>query len=283
MKLTLAIVVGLIALVAALAYALRLRRVRSEAAPFERPSHAPLNALLGEHVRAGGVDYDALSRDGRLDRYVATLATWGPESAPGDFPTEASRLAYSINAYNALVLFAVKRAWPIGSVHDVRGLLEPKAGFGFFWAQLFRLDGRWINLYDLEHDVLRGGFEDARIHAAIVCASRSCPTLSAEAYLPDTLDAQLDDAMRDFTSNPRHVRVDDATERIALSAIYDWFGEDFEAEARRRGAGESVLDAIAHFADERTRASLRRARAAGYTVVYRDYDWSVNLPHDDGA
>lgn len=275
LKIGLAVTVGLVVLGAASVRLLGLRGIASEAAPYPDPSHAPLDALLRAHVRDGRVDYVSLKTDARLERYVATLAGWGPRSTPDAFPSEAARLAYQLNAYNALVLFAVARAWPIASVHDVRGPIEPKAGFGFFWAQHFRLDGRWINLYDLEHEVLRAGFEDARIHAAIVCASASCPRLAAAAYRPETVDAQLDLAMRAFASAP-YVRVDDEGERIVLNAIYDWFAEDFAAEARRRAAGRTALDGVVAFADPETRAALTRARRDGYAVTYAAYDWSVN-------
>ena len=54
------------------------------------------------------------------------------------------------------------------------------------------LDGGGINLYALEHRILRREFPDARIHAAINCASGSCPTLQPRAFRPESLDAQLD-------------------------------------------------------------------------------------------
>jgi hypothetical protein len=147
--------------------------------------------------------------------------------------------------------------WPIGTVHDVRGPLEPVEGLGFFWAQRFTLDGRSISLYALENRILRARFADARIHAAINCASASCPDLASVAYRPETLERQLDAA-------------------IELSAIFDWFRGDFVQHATREGWGNDVLDFVEFHAAPATRDPIAAARARGAEVRSIDYDWSLN-------
>ena len=160
-------------------------------------------------------------------------------------------------------------------MQDVRGWLDPRAGFGFFYGLRFRLDGRGVNLYDLENDVIRG-FDDARIHAAINCASKSCPALMPYAFEPDALDEQLDTVTRDFCSNPIHVRVDDDAEEIQLSAIFDWYQIDFKEYARRLGRPATVVDFILAFASPDVAADLKRAQSADFDVVFRPYDWALN-------
>lgn len=245
-------------------------------------SHRALDRTLRAHVTDGGVDYAALARERTdLRRYLATLARVGPESTPARFSTDDARLAYYVNAYNALVLLAVAQRWPIESVHDVRGVIEPTPGFGFFYGLVFRLDRAWINLWDLEHAILRERFEDARVHAAIVCASASCPDLRAEAYDPARLDAQLDAAMRAFVASDEHVRV--IGRRVVLSAIFDWFADDFARDARRMGTGDDALGYVIAFAEGEKRAALERARAEGWPVEHADYDWSVNAAEGRGG
>ena len=83
----------------------------------ERPapfSHADYDAFLHRHVDATGrLDYRiALSDRSDLDRYRATLAATSPDVEPLRFATEAERLAYWLNAYNAS---AIGLAIPIGS------------------------------------------------------------------------------------------------------------------------------------------------------------------------
>lgn len=260
--------------------ALGLRSVEPRAEPFSQPAdsfdYRWWSAALGRWVAGKGVDYDAvLSEEQELRRFVATLGSIGPRSSPERFGTEPERLAYYINAYNALVLFGVVDSWPIETVHDVRGWLNPRDGFGFFYGLRFPLDGGSINLYDLEHEVIRG-FEDARIHAAINCASKSCPALMAYAFDPGTLDDQLDEVTRHFTSDPMHVHVDPAANEIQLSAIFDWYRADFEEHARRLGRPATVLDFIEAFATPDVRARIREARTQELDLVFTPYDWSLN-------
>jgi hypothetical protein len=260
--------------------ALGLRLITADAEPFEQRSegfdYTWWNATLGRWVRPGGVDYDAVrSEDADLRRFVATLAKIGPRATPERFTNEPERLAYYINAYNALVLFAVVDNWPIDSVHDVHGWLDPRAGFGFFYGLRFPLDGDQINLYDLENEVIRG-FIDARIHAAINCASKSCPALMPYAFEPARLDDQLDAVTRDFCSNPPHVRVDDEAEEIQLSAIFEWYQADFEEHARRLGRAATIVDFVMAFAEPEVAAELQRAQSADFEVVFQPYDWTLN-------
>lgn len=260
--------------------ALGLRSVAVDAEPLEQLDtgfdYTWWNAALGRWVRPGGVDYDAvLAEEGDLRRFIATLGEIGPRLTPERFTTEPERLAYYINAYNALVLFAVADNWPIDTVHDVRGWLDPRAGFGFFYGLRFPLDGGTVNLYDLENEVIRG-FVDARIHAAINCASKSCPALMPYAFEPARLDDQLDAVTRTFCSDSPHVRVDDEAEEIQLSAIFEWYQPDFEEHARRLGRPATIVDFIVAFATPEVAAAVERAESADFDVVFQPYDWALN-------
>jgi hypothetical protein len=260
--------------------ALGLRSVRADARPMEQPpagfDYGWWNAALGRWAREGGVDYGAVRADEKeLRRFVARLESTGPKTAPGRFTTKAERLAYYLNAYNALVLLGVVDNWPIESVQDVHGWLDPRAGFGFFYGLRFRLDGEAITLYELENEVIRG-FLDARIHAAINCASKSCPALTPHAFDGAGLDDQLDAVTSDFCSRGEHVQVDGAAREIRLSAIFEWYRVDFEEHARRLGRPATILDFIIAFAAPDVAASLERARNADFEVIFRPYDWTLN-------
>ena len=72
---------------------------------------------------------------------------------------------------------------------------------------------------------------DPRAHAAVICASTSCPALRREPFSAARLDAQLDDAMRSWMADPgKGLKLDRAGNTIHLSKIYDWFEEDFAAQ-----------------------------------------------------
>ncbi|MEL6183782.1 MAG: DUF547 domain-containing protein [Myxococcota bacterium] len=227
---------------------------------------------LATAVHPGGVDYATLreQRDPLL-RFVKAMSTHGPKTAPDAFPTEPERLAYYLNAYNALVLYSVVVHQPPSSIRDVHGLFEPAPGFGFFYAQGFELDGERVNLYDLENSTIRS-LGDARIHAAINCASASCPPLRSDPFHAARLDAELDAAARDWLSNGA-LRI--APDALELSAIFDWYAEDFETHARALG-GEDTMDWIDHHLSGEAQLSFRAARSAGRPVRFLPYDWSLN-------
>jgi len=260
--------------------ALGLRLVPVDAEPFDQPpagfDYGWWNGALGRWVHADGVDYDAVrSESNDLRRFIAMLGRTGPRSTPQRFTSEPERLAYYINAYNALVLFAVADNWPLDTVHEVRGWLDPRPGFGFFYGLRFPLDGGTTNLYDLENGIIRG-FADARVHAAINCASKSCPALKPYAFAPMQLDDQLDAVTRDFCSRPQHVRVDAEAEEIQLSSIFEWYRSDFEEHARRLGRPATILDFILVFAEPHLAAEVERARTAGFEIAFQPYDWALN-------
>jgi len=235
------------------------------------------DAILEGAVDGAEVDYAMLaSRRPALDRLVHAYAEFGPDTHPEAFTSDGDALAYYVNAYNVLVVYAVLDRDVQQGVHDVHGLIEPVEGMGFFWALRFRLDGAWVSLHGLENDILRTRWQDARVHAAINCASRSCPALAAEAYRGVAIDAQLDEASARFASEPRHVQVDDGARVIALSSIFTWYASDFIEDARAHGGEPSALGWIALHADARAREAIERARAADYAVQYTDYDWSLN-------
>ncbi|MEM7436471.1 MAG: DUF547 domain-containing protein [Myxococcota bacterium] len=234
------------------------------------------NRALGRYVKGDRVDYAVvLDEVPQLDRFWAALGQYGPQSTPERFTTSNQKLAFYINAYNALTLLGVVRHWPIDSVQDVHGWLEPRPGFGFFYGLRFELDGHRTNLYDLENEVIRG-FRDARIHAAINCASISCPPLAPKAFEGRKLDAQLDQVTHAFCSSPAHVRVDVPTRQIQLSAIFDWYRTDFEEHARRLGLPPTLLAFVQAFANDEVREALDKAQAEGYEVAFLEYNWSLN-------
>ena len=104
-------------------------------------------------------------------------------------------------------------------------------------------------------------------HAAIVCASLSCPPLRREPYRAATLDAQLEDNVRRWLEDPRKgVRIDRSARRLYLSPILDWFAEDF---------GDGVLPFVAAHLTSQDAAWIR-AQGKALRVRYLHYDWRLN-------
>jgi hypothetical protein len=237
--------------------------------PGEAPADAPARwgARLAEIVRADGlVDYDALEADrAALDDYVRWIAT----PRPGLSGYEV-RHAFWLNAYNALVLYAVLEDGRPASVLDVPGWL-PRPGSGFFLERAFVVDGRPTSLWEIEHERLRGRIMDLRDHAALNCASRSCPPLRPELYEGARLGRQLDAQMRAWLGDAeRGVRVEDGA--LVFNPIVDWYAWDFHHFT----SGKSVCATASRFVEGELRQALVRAEAEGCPYTTFDYDWSLN-------
>jgi hypothetical protein len=221
--------------------------------------------LLAAHTRevadtAGvRVDYAALRASPDWRALVASLGA----ADPARLSTRAERLAFWIDAYNVLAMDWIVRSEPVASIRELGSLLRP------VWKrEAGRVGGRAYTLDEIEHGILRK-LSEPRIHAAIVCASVSCPSLAREPYRPESLDAQLDASLRRFLADPRKgARLDAERGVLVLSPIFDWFAEDFAA------AGGALAFVRPHL-PEATRAWLA-SRDADVRITYFDYDWSLN-------
>lgn len=239
----------------------------SDAEPMEDPT-AAWNAVLGVVVTDDGlVDYDALERNRlALDEYVAWIA--GPDVIP-DSPRK--RLAFWLNAYNAMVLFGVLHDGRPASVRDVPGFWSSKPGVGFFFERQFAVGPERVSLWDVENERVRGRSQDYRVHAAMNCASRSCPPLRDELYVGLKLDGQLDDQMRRWVSDPdRGVRIEGDV--AVVSPIFEWYVRDFSEWT----AGENLCGLLSRYAIGSLREDLRDLSRDGCPHRTFDYDGRLN-------
>ena len=205
--------------------------------------HEILDRVLKEHVGdTGKVDYRALRlQQHDLVAYVDSLALVSPKSHGSRFSGSEDRLAYWINAYNALVLKGVVAAYPVASVMAIF-----TEGW-FFREQKFAVGGVEMTLDHLENRIIRPEFKDARIHFAINCAAASCPPLENRAFDGPTLEQRLDAATKRFSRTSSHVRIDRDSKTVYLSKIMEWFASDFGADssARNQNGNSNPESAVA--------------------------------------
>lgn len=228
------------------------------------------DALIHKVVTEDGyVDYDALEADrGPLDAYVAHIAK---EKA---WPERIGRRwqARWLNAYNALVLFNVLEHDRPDSVLDVSGWI-PKAGSGFFFETAFLVRGEWLSLSEIEHERVRQLDLDLRDHAALNCASMSCPPLRAELYGEggENLRGQLDDQMQRWVADDERGLYFEG-EEVVFNPIFDWFARDFEFFS----AGLDPCAVAAQYAKGDRRQRLQDLSSRGCPRRFFEYDWSLN-------
>lgn len=244
-------------------------------------SHEIFRSLLDRFVdQEGRVNYDAWHDDEdakhRLAQYIAAVQCYSPDNAPDRFPLPTHRLAYWINAYNALVICSALKHWPLASVTDVKAPIEARKGMGFFYLQRHIVGGAAMSLYWLEHKRLIGKGADPRVHFLLNCASNSCPVLRPVVGDDDEMDRLLEEAAVEFVSDPKHVRINHAEKSVTLSRIFKWYMADFTAafRARERSDEQSLLCFIASVASPDLADELQEC--LGYRLGFMPFDWTIN-------
>lgn len=225
-------------------------------------SHQKWTELLQEFVDSdGGVRYRKWLAEKRavqvLDEYLAELSRADLEQDS----TAEEKLAFWINAYNALTVRGILLEYPTTSI---RNHTSRVGGYNLWHHLLLRVGDQDYSLDRIEHDILRK-MNEPRIHFAIVCASKGCPRLLDEAYQPFKVDQQLDENATDFFSREENF-ARQADGAIYLSSILDWFASDFGATP-----GE-VFEFIRPYLPEQSRQSP----GTSFSFRYLPYDWSLN-------
>ncbi len=177
------------------------------------------------------------------------MATHGPRATPELFPTEAARLAYYLNAYNAVAMYQV-----VTTPH------RPERRVRFFLLTAVVLDGRRTSLYRLENAVIRP-LGEPRAHFALNCMGRGCPRLPREPFDPSRLDAQLEREARRFFNEPRNVQVDPPLRVVRLNSTVRFYREDFLAQA----------PSLVAYANR----YLEEPIPEDYLVRFIPYDWTL--------
>jgi hypothetical protein len=227
--------------------------------------------LLQTYVSPSGlVDYTALQAN--PDPLQAVVAELGAVSlATYEGWSEADKIAFLINAYNAITLQSIVDQAPLKpSIRDIPGV---------WTAQRHPVLGQALTLDNLEHDLLRKQFSEPRVHAALVCAAISCPPLRQEPFTGDRLDQQLNDQAQRWLDSPQGLSLDRDQNRVAISSIFKWFGEDWQTQyaAPDQFTGSPKERAVLNFIGNYVSPSDRAYLAEGnYRLDYLDYDWSLN-------
>ncbi|NRD19282.1 DUF547 domain-containing protein [Winogradskyella eckloniae] len=208
--------------------------------------HNRWNKILQNHVsESGNVNYKGIKNESEFEVYIDYLS----ETLPDDSWTKDEKLAYWINAYNALTVDLILRHYPVKSIKDIK---DP-------WDQrLWQFGDKWQNLNDIEHKILRE-MNEPRIHFAIVCASISCPKLQNEAFTASDLETQLTNATKEFLNDSTK---NELTENhIKLSKIFKWFKKDFEHDG-------DLIEFLNQNADLKISSSAKKS--------FKDYNWNLN-------
>ena len=176
--------------------------------------------------------------------------------------TKSQKMAFLINAYNALTIKLIIDKYPVKTIKDIGGFFTKPWSVEFFSL----LDGKIKSLDPIEHKWLRPNFKDFRIHAAVNCASISCPPLRNEAFVAERLDQQLDGQMRAWLGDKTRNQISSSKKTWKVSKIFDWYESDF----KKWGGG--VAKSIAKY----MKAPPADKALEDIDIEYMDYNWNLN-------
>lgn len=236
--------------------------------------YAAWDALLKKHVRwlpdgkQSRANYKGFAADRAALKAVLDSFSAVPK-ATFDGWSRPQQMAFLINAYNAFTVELILTRYPdLKSIKDLGSIIQSP------WKKrFFTLLGEQRHLDWIEHEQLRPRYNEPRVHAAVNCASIGCPALRDEAFTAANLEAQLEDGMRRFMGDRTRNRV--KGDKVEVSSIFKWFGEDFE---KGHGGFNAVQDVFAKYAELLSDVPAEQAalKARSLAVSHLDYDWSLN-------
>lgn len=204
--------------------------------------------FLETHVKDGKVDYKTIKENPAELNALVEMAKGISVSRDN----AAEYQAFWINGYNILVINSIVENYPLKSPLDVSG---------FFDKAKFNIGGENITLNDIENKLLRKNFpSEPRFHFVLVCAGLGCPPIIDEAYMPATLDKQLEEQTRLALNDPNFIRINN--NKAKISQIFEWYKADFTQN------GQSLVEFINQY---RTDDLPEKTK-----VSYYNYDWTLN-------
>jgi hypothetical protein len=202
-------------------------------------------------VTTGGVKYAAWKANAADMQALQTVVDGiAKESISG--LDKRQQIAFYLNAYNAWILHEALGKYPTASVKDTF--------FSFFTAKNITVAGQKTSFKALEDNVIRK-LGEPRIHFALNCASRSCPPLNREAFAGPRLDEQFEKLAKGYVNSERGVKYSAESKTAALSKIFDWYKDDFNA----------VGGPLAFINKRRGTPIANDAK-----ISYQEYDWGLN-------
>ena len=207
-----------------------------------------VDKFLSASVKAGRVNYKSINADKKdLDALVGYVAT------KQKFNSLLEEKAFYLNAYNILVIKGIINSYPTKGPMEIAG---------FFDKKQYAINGATLTLNNIENDIVRKKFNDARIHFALVCGAKSCPPIQSYAFRPDKLDAQLDLVTKQSIQNASFTKIDSKNKKASVSMLFNWYKDDF---IKAKG---SVLNFINSY--------LKSTLPATTTIENYTYDWALN-------
>lgn len=237
--------------------------------PFDT-TYTAYTSVLKTYVIGEKVDYKHLQENRQnLDSYINQLA--GTTSGELDEMSQNEQMAYWINAYNGITLRSIIDAYPVKSIQNIKGVWKEKKWY---------VAEQELTLDQIEHQILRPTFQDARVHFAVHSASVGSPPLFNEPFKGDILDNQLNLVVSRFVQNVHRHTINFEKHTIKTTEIFSWFWTDFVEKynsikfSNTADIDNAVLNFTSEYLSDSTQSKFDKT-AKWYVSFYR-YDWSLN-------
>jgi len=210
-------------------------------------NHDKWDQLVRKYVSASGkVNYKGIKTEkANLDAYLKNL----DDNPIRDNWSKAKKMAYWINAYNAFTIKMIVDNYPVSSIIKLHG--------GKPWdVKSIHLGGKTYNLNNIENDILRPKYKDARIHFAVNCAAQSCPPILNQAWTESNLSQMLEKQTKTFINNAKFNTI--KSSEVEISKIFEWYAVDFG----------NIVDYLNKYSNTQINKNAK--------VKYKEYDWTLN-------
>lgn len=183
----------------------------------------------------------------------------------------AVQLAFLINAYNAWTIELVLTKYPnLQSIKDLGGFFTSP------WRKNFiPMFGKNVSLDYIERQLIFGknGYSNPRVHFALNCASKGCPTLRKEAYTGAKLERQLENQAQLFLSDFSRNRFNG--KELEVSSIFKWYRSHFEGGEM---GFHSLHDFLVLYADNLSvpKEHVSQLTSKKMDIKFLEYDWRLN-------
>ena len=216
--------------------------------------------ITKENVHLTSIRYIFLKNDKQFKSLIRKLEKFPVNS----LKSYDEKLSFWVNVYNIMAVKIISDHYPVKSIQDIG------TWFDLVWNKNAGIvGGKAYSLNDIEHRILRK-MGDPRIHAAIVCASVSCPDLATFSYKPEDISEQLDNRFKDLLANKtKGFFVHQTEEVIYISQIFKWFKKDFQQ------AG-GIINILNKYAPADKMEDLKHLESGKYSLRYFDFNWSLN-------
>ena len=194
----------------------------------EEIDHSVWNRLLQTYVSTNThgenrFNYGAVSpADMRaLKHYLEMLSTTHVPDL-----NKNEQLAFWINTYNAIIVQAVLKSYPVDSILDVDGDIFNR---GPWKNNYFSVGGTPINLFNIRHNIIFSNWSDVRIIYALSCGAIGCPNIGSKAVRGKHVDGYLDAAAVAFINGPQAI-LKFKEHSVKISRLFYWSKYIFKRE-----------------------------------------------------